>query len=88
MGYSNNNKESIAVRNAIAQVFINSYPELIQSDKGKEFTNKTLNAYLEGIDVKNLYGSQYDPRSQGAIDAFNKTVPKSLSAAYDNDKDE
>ena len=48
------NKESITVRNAIAQVFIYGYPELIQSDNGKEFTNKTLNAYLERIDVKHL----------------------------------
>ena len=44
------NKESITVVNAIAQVFIFDYPELIQSDNWKEFTNKTLNAYLEGID--------------------------------------
>ena len=82
------NKESITVRNAIAQVFIHGYPELIQSDNGKEFTNKTLNAYLERIDVKHLYGSPYHPQSQGAIEAFNKTVQKSLSAAYDNAKDE
>ena len=82
------NKESITVRNAIAQVFIHGYPELIQSDNGKEFTNKTLNAYLEGIDVKHLYGSPYHPQSQGVIEAFNKTVQKSLSAAYDNAKDE
>ena len=82
------NKESITVRNAIVQVFIHGYPELIQSDNGKEFTNKTLNAYLEGIDVKHLYGSPYHPQSQGAIEAFNKTVQKSLLAAYDNAKDE
>ena len=39
------NKESITMRNAIAQVLINGYPELIQPDNGKEFTKKTLNAY-------------------------------------------
>ena len=72
------------MRNAIAQVFIHGYPELIQSDNGKEFTNKTLNVYLEGIDVEHLYGSPYHPQSQGATEAFNKTVQKSLSAAYDN----
>ena len=64
------------------------YPELIQSDNGKEFTNKTLNVYLEGIDVMHLYGSPYNFQSQGAIEAFNKTVQKSLSAAYDNAEDE
>ena len=82
------NKESITVRNAIVQVLIHGYQELIQSDNGKEFTNKTLNVYLEGIYVKHLYGSPYHPQSQGAIEAFNKTVQKSLSATYDNAKDE
>ena len=57
------NKESITVRNAIARVFIHGYPELIQSDNGKEFINKTLNAYLEGINEKHLYGSPYHPQS-------------------------
>ena len=76
------------MRNAIAQVFIHGYPELIQSDNGKEFTNKTLNAYLEGIHVKQLYELTYHPRSQGAIETFIKTVQQSLSAAYDNAKDE
>ena len=50
------NKESRAVRNAITQVFMHGYPELIQSDNIKESANKTLNAYLEGIDAKHLYG--------------------------------
>ena len=68
------NKESITVRNAIAQVFIHGYPELIQFDNGKEFTYKILNAYLERIDVKHLYGSPYNPQSQREIEAFNKTV--------------
>ena len=77
----------MTVRDSIAQVFIHSYPALIQSDNGKEFTNKTLNTYLEGIDVKHLYGSPYHPQSQGVIEAFNKTVQKSLSVAYDNGKD-
>ena len=48
----------------------------------------TLNADLEGIDVKHFYGSQYHPQSQEAIDAFNRTVQKSLSAVYDIVKDE
>ena len=74
------------MRNTIAQV--HGYSELIQSDNRKKIINKTLNAYLERIDVKHLYGSLYHPQSQGAIEAFNKTIQKSLSSAYDNAKDE
>ena len=55
------NKESITVRNTITQVLIHGYSEIIQSDNGKEFTNKSLNVYLEGIDVKYLNESPYHP---------------------------
>ena len=82
------NKGSITVRNAIAQVFIQCYPELILSDNEKEFINKILNAYLEEIEVKHYYGEQYHAQSQGVIEAFNRTVPSYLSVAYDNAKDE
>ena len=78
------NKEAITVRNAIANVFIQGHPEIIQSDNGKEFTNKILDEYLSGINVTHIYGSPNHPQSQGAIEAFNKTVQKALSAAYDN----
>ena len=77
MGYSDRNKESITVRNAISQVFIHGYPELIQSEYEKQFTNKIFNAYLVEIEVKNLYESHYHPQSQGAIEAFNNTVQRS-----------
>ena len=50
------NEGSITVRSAIAQVFIQSYPELIYSDNGKELTNKILNADLAEKEVKNFYG--------------------------------
>ena len=78
------NKEAITVRNAIANVFIQGHPEIIQSDNGKEFINKILDEYLSGINITHIYGSPYHPQSQGAIEAFNKTVQKALSAAYDN----
>ena len=82
------NKEPITVRNSIAHVFIHDYAELIKSDNRKESKNKIHNAYLAEIEVKNLYGLPYYHQNQGAIDAFNKTVQRSLSAAYDNMKDE
>ena len=45
------NKEAIAVRNAIAHVFIQGYPEILQSDNGREFVNKILDAYLTIINL-------------------------------------
>ena len=38
------------------------------------------------INVRHILGSLYHPQSQGTIEALNKAVHKSLSAAYDNAK--
>ena len=76
------------MRNTIAQVWIHSYAKLIQSDNGKEFTNKILNTYLAEKEVKYLYGLPYHPQSQGEIEDINKTVQISLSTVYDNAKNE
>ena len=69
-------------------MIIHNYPELIQSDNRKEFINMTLNEYWKGIDAMHFYGSLYHSQNQDAIEAFNKIVQKSLSAAYNNAKDE
>ena len=47
-----------------------------------------LDAYLISINVRHILVSPYHHQSQGAIEAFNKTVQKYLSAAYDNAKQE
>ena len=41
-------------------------------------------SYIEGIGVDHNFGAPCHPQSQGAIEAFNKTVQRALSAAYDN----
>ena len=85
------NKEAITVRKVIAHVFISGYPELFQSDNGKEFTNSKLKSYIEGIGVDHTFGAPYHLQSLGAIEALNKTIQRALSAVYDNiiqEKDE
>ena len=80
------NKDAVTVRNTIAQVFIRGYPRKLQTDNGKEFFNKVLSAYLDSIEVEHLLGAPYHSQSQGAIEAFNKTIQKELSKTYDNTK--
>ena len=41
--------------NAIAQVFIHGYPELIQSDNWKEFTDKILYTYFTEKGANHIY---------------------------------
>ena len=76
------------MRNVIAQVFIQECQEIIQSDNGREFVNKILDAYLISINVRHILGSLYHPYNRGAVETFNKTVQKYLSAAYDKAKQE
>ena len=78
------NKEAITVRNAIDHIFISGYPEMLQTDHGKEFTNCKLKSYLEGISVDHIFGVPYNPQSQGVIESLNKTIQNALSAAYNH----
>ena len=78
------NKEAVSARNALAQVFISGYPKYLQSDNGKEFINQNFENYFVNIKVEYILGSPYHPQSQGTTEAFNKTIQRTLSAAYDN----
>jgi hypothetical protein len=54
-------KKAETVKQALANIITVSgrKPELIQSDKGLEFKNKTLSTYLDSVDVK-LYSTEND----------------------------
>ena len=85
------NKETIIVRNSIAGAFISGYPEMLQTDNGKEFTNSKLKLYIKGIGVDHIFGTSYHPQIKSTIEALNKTIQRALSAAYYNviqEKDE
>ena len=45
-----------------------------KTDNGTEFRNKDVEGYLEAKDIKFIHGRPYHPESQGAVEAFNKTV--------------
>ena len=68
----------------IAHDFISGYPEILQADHGKEFTNSKLKSYIEGIDVDNIFLAPYHPQSHFSIEALNKAIQRALTTAYDN----
>ena len=41
---------------------------------------------MDSIEVEHILSAPYHPQSQGAIEAFNKTVQKALWKAYDGTK--
>ena len=82
------NKKSQIVLDAIKLWFaLHGKPDSLQSDNGTEFVNSTLKTYLEKEGVNHIRGSPYHPQSQGAVEAFNKTILKFLYLAYDENND-
>ena len=86
LSITNQNKDAVTVRNAIAQVFIRRYPRILQTNNEKEFVNKVLSTYLDSIKVEHVLSAPVNPQSQGEIEAINKIVQKELLKAYDNTK--
>ena len=62
------------IRLYISQVFIYGKQEIFQTDHDTKFRNKDVEEYLEAKDIKFIHGRPYHPESQGAVEAFNKTV--------------
>ena len=80
------NKDTVTVKNTIAQVFIKGYSRILQTDNEKEVVNKELSTYLDSIEVEHEIDASYHSQSQGTIKEFNKKVQKEFSKAYDNTK--
>ena len=62
-------------------------PEILHIDNGAKFKNKLIKSYWEGKGIYFVNGTPGHPQSQGAIEAFNKTVQNFLILAKDAQKD-
>ena len=56
---------------------------MLHTDNGKEFDNKQLRDYLEEKGIEYRKGRPYNPRSQGSVEAFNRTIHNFLIRAKD-----
>ena len=63
------------------------FPEILQSDNGKEFVNQKVENYLSKNNIKFIHGRPYYPQSQGSVEAFNKYIQNALISAKDHNKD-
>ena len=46
----------------------------MNSDNGKEFSNKILNEYLTNNNIKFIHGKACNPKFQGYIEKLNRTL--------------
>ena len=62
-------------------------PKILHTDNGAEFKNKLIKSYWEGKGINFVNVTSGHPQSQGAIEAFNKTVQNFHILAKDAQKD-
>ena len=74
----------LKIKQAFAQFMS---PKILHTDNRAEFKYKLIKSYWEGIGIYYVNGTPGHPQSQGAIEAFNKTVQNFLILAKDARKD-
>ena len=81
--------------NGIAAKFINENiitrfgcPITLISDQGSHFSNKTIKALTNQFKIDHRRSTSYRPQSNGAIEAFNKTLTKALTKICNTNKDD
>ena len=81
-------KEATTVTNAIFEKLILEHgsPEILLSDKGKEFTNDTLAYVWQEFGIQQHFSSPYTPRSNGKTENFNKFFKASIRKLSQDDK--
>ena len=55
------------------------FPLTLISDQGSHFINKTIATLKEQLKINNRRSTTYHPQSNGAIEAFNKTLTRGLT---------
>jgi hypothetical protein len=63
-------------------------PKALGCDNGKEFANNIIENMCKDYNIELKYGLPYNPKSQGAIEAFNKHSHKNLLSSVLLDKRE
>ena len=62
-------------------------PLTLISDQGKHFINKTIKTLTNQFQIDHHRSIAYHPQSNGAIEAFNKTLTRGLTKICNADKD-
>ena len=63
-------------------------PLTLINDQGTHFINKTIETLTDQFQIDHRRSTTYHPQSNGAIEAFNKTLTKELRKICNIDKDD
>jgi len=59
-----------------------TYPRLIQADKGGEFHNNDLRNFCENNNITLIFSKSYSPSSNGKIERKNREIRKKIKAGF------
>ena len=63
-------------------------PLTLISDQGTYFINRTIKTLTDQFQIDHRQSTAYHPQSNGAIEAFNKTLTRGLTKICNADKDD
>ena len=63
-------------------------PLTLISDQGTHFINRIIKTLIDQFQIEHRRSTAYHPQSNGAIEAFNKTLTKGLTKICNVDKDD
>jgi transposase InsO family protein len=57
-----------------------TYPRILQTDNGTEFSNATLAAYTTQHQIRHIFTTSYSPESNGKVERANREIRKKIKA--------
>jgi len=68
------NKKETTIADSFEDIFQNTQPDLLVTDNGSEFKNKSMAKLCEDFGIKQVFNRAGDKTSQGVVERFNRTI--------------
>ena len=81
-------KHAKKVANVLLDIFWDfGFPKILQSDNGKEFTNRIITELLKYLNIEHRLSTRYHPEANGKVERTNRTVLNTLKKVLQENED-